>query len=114
MDDRGELRAARDLRAPIAEGQDAVHEWFGLTYSNYLVLHRSLLQSMPGEWQARFVVCLRELEAAFAHVEQASEFRVHAVNSRGRYVADPVPHYNRGRTCVEPVLLSALEEKGKL
>lgn len=53
------------------DGDDqAIHSFFGLSYSTYLVLHRSLLQSMPGEWQARFVALLEQLRAAFAHVEQ--------------------------------------------
>ena len=41
---------------------DAVHGWFGLTYASYLVMPRSVLQSMPQEWQQRFVQCLREIE----------------------------------------------------
>lgn len=122
-----------------------VHTWFGLSYSNYAVLHRALMQSMPVEWQDRMVACLEELHDAFDHVEQASGYEVHAC--RWAYVDDldeetqrrlgitsegwdgtteivycdrsgswidrntacvpvpivePVPHYNRGRTFVEP------------
>src|SRR5215471_7276192 len=77
-----------------------VHMWFGLTYANYLVLHRSLLQSMPEEWQHRFVECLREMEQAFWHVEKADDYWVRAKDSSGRFITDPVPHYNRGRTKV--------------
>lgn len=87
-------------RAPF----EAVHGWFGLTYANYLVLPRTLLQSMPDEWQGRFVACLEELDAAFAHLDHAD----YAVQARdpltGRYIADPIPHYNRGREHVEPRL----------
>lgn len=130
-----------------------IHTWFGLSYSNYLVLHRSLLQSMPEEWQHRFVRMLGELSEAFAHVEQADCYEVipgvevaieeltdaqmtHLGISRPdgadgaeeesgeasepdyyylkdgtemegwmRVVwpkPDPVPHYNRGRTRIEP------------
>lgn len=43
---------------------EAVHGWFGLSYCNYLVLHRTILQSMPDEWQERFVACLHELGEA--------------------------------------------------
>lgn len=53
-----------------------IHEWFGLSYSNYLVLPRTLLQSMPTEWQERFVACLDEIEAAFMHVEHAHAYKV--------------------------------------
>lgn len=143
-----------------------VHAWFGLSYSNYAVLPRTLLQSMPDEWQHRFITCLDELGAAFHHVQQAECYKVQAAGERvvsdltddelkqigysknddcdcyayvdestGRVVhvpprcphettyyddksnevdgdslvlwpveADPVPHYNRGRTRIEPQL----------
>lgn len=55
---------------------EPIHEMFGLCYSNFLVLHRTLLQSMPVDWQERFVGCIRELEDAFRHVEQPDGFKV--------------------------------------
>lgn len=122
-----------------------VHTWFGLTYSNYLVLPRALMQSMPVDWQERIVGCLEELDAAFDHVERAPGYEVHACrwlapvdmddramllagvtcddageSDRPAYYdrdgneldpeigrvpvrcAEPVPHYNRGRTFIEP------------
>lgn len=126
-----------------------VHTWFGLTYSNYLVLPRTLMQSMPVEWQHRMVTCLEEIEAAFVHIEQAPGYEVKACrweypedmgddqrealgitvsydgdpdgdwqerwfhDSNGDEIPsgcasvpipmrDPVPHYNRGRTFIEP------------
>jgi hypothetical protein len=42
-----------------------VHAYFGLTYSNFLVLHRAHLQSMPLEWQSRIVELLEDLGAAY-------------------------------------------------
>jgi GAF domain-containing protein len=124
-----------------------VHEFFGLSYSNYLVLHRTLMQSMSLEWQERMVACLQELNQAFDHVERVGTFLVQPATERcyselselemsrlgvtavweGRgayrhqvfydadhvehdpddwlvvpYGEDPVPHYNRGRTYIEP------------
>jgi hypothetical protein len=43
--------------------EDRIHEFFGLTYANYLVVNRSPLQSMPDEWQDKFVTLLEELTA---------------------------------------------------
>jgi hypothetical protein len=54
-----------------------VHEYFELSYANYLVVHRTLMQSMPPEWQERIVACLRELDAAFDHVEKPPGFDIH-------------------------------------
>lgn len=139
---------------------DAVHGWFGLSYCSHVVLPRVLLQSMPDEWQERFVILMRELEAAFGHVRQPSSYKVEAAEERelsglsaaqltaqgitrreipcssahdhekdGGWdcddgvlydsderegmtgdemvlvpVADPLPHYDRGRARVEPDL----------
>lgn len=77
-----------------------VHQWFGLTYANYLVWPRSLMQSMPPDWQHRFVELAEELADAYGTL-LATDYRVQAVNDRGRYMRDPVPHYSRGRTVVE-------------
>ncbi len=57
---------------------DAIHNHFGLTYANYLVLPRTLLQSMPADWQQRFVACLQEYNAAFDAVETPDAYQVTA------------------------------------
>ncbi|MCL8016910.1 hypothetical protein [Streptomyces sp. AS02] len=130
--------------------RDAIHKYFGLMYANYLVLPRTLLQSMPDVWQTPFVALLKTLDEAFAHVPQAEAYKVTAgkenllrdmtvseLHTAGVEVSgddelghgpdtvytssetgeeldgdsygfmprkDPVPHYNRGRTRVEPRL----------
>ena len=57
---------------------EAIHAHFGLTYANYLVLNRTLLQSMPDLWQTQFVALLDQLHEAFAHVPQAEGYKVEA------------------------------------
>lgn len=124
-----------------------IHHHFGLSYNNYLVLPRTLLQSMPLDWQERAVALLDELAAAFSHIEQPYCYKVTAAREveygdltaaqmeqlgitsddigdteedEGAFyydrcgdqhyrdervllpVEDPVPHYNRGRTFIEP------------
>lgn len=126
-----------------------IHTHFSLSYANYLVLHRTLLQSMPLAWQHRFVAMLEELDAAFPDVEKPAGYRVETGDwhypddvaaerlkrlgwtTRGRWeqrvfidpdgnehsgfqavvfvpAPDPVPHYDRGRTRIEPTLPPAL------
>lgn len=77
---------------------EPIHLWFSLSYANYLVLPRSVLQSMPHEWQQRFVACLEELDAAASHLDWPD----YIVTARrdGRFARDPIPHYDRGRTWV--------------
>jgi hypothetical protein len=81
---------------------DNVHTWFNLTYANYLVLARTLLQSMSDEWQARFTHCLNELYDCYRHVDIPNTYLVQARGSNGRFIEDPIPHYNRGRAHIEP------------
>ena len=123
-----------------------VHGWFSLSYSNYAVLPRTFMQSMPLEWQERMVACLEQLNDAFEGTPQAEAYIVQAAVEKEAYelttaeraasrvaansddddttythtaltgemtevepydrvllpVADPVPHYNRGRTYITP------------
>lgn len=138
-----------DLPKPVVTdpGDADVTTWFGLSYSNYLVVPRTLLQSMPDGWQYRFTALMDELVAAFGHVDQAEAYIVTPARETtygaltlperhrlgvtpgpsrpGRRadvfydrnsvehgyddpvlaplpVGDPVPHYDRGRTRLEP------------
>lgn len=56
------------LEERAARTNGPIHGYFGLTYANYLVLQRSLLQSMPVEWQERFTACLNEIDTAISNV----------------------------------------------
>lgn len=85
-------------RSSYAGEPEPIHLWFNLTYANYLCLPRSVLQSMPQEWQARFCEMLDEMREMYGHLDWPS-YRVSAVDREtGRFISDPIPHYNRGRT----------------
>lgn len=85
---------------------EPIHEHFGLSYASYLVLPRTLLQSMPVEWQQRFC---QLLENARETCEQHSiewphspELDIHvelipADKPRGPRITDPLADYQRGR-----------------
>lgn len=64
---------------------------FGLTRSAYLVVPRRTLQSMPMEWQQRFVALMDE---AHAHLP-ANAFPSYTVQrqERGKFQTDPLRHY---------------------
>lgn len=85
----------------LAIRQDDVHAWFGLSYASYLCVNRSLLQSMPPNWQHAFVKLMDELWAYFPDVREP-RYTVHARDDRGRFIRDPIPNYNRGRTLITP------------
>lgn len=165
-DPKGSHAMTATIAAPMPEPPaEPVHEWFGLSYANYLVVPRTFLQSMPAGWQLRIVACLRELRDAYEHVDYPDVYDVHAAaehivdemsadelalagitvdyyrgeqppaglddealhawqeehwhvpptyHQGGReldpgervllHVPDPVPHYNRGRTRIQPHL----------
>lgn len=81
-----------------------IHGWFELTYANFLTIPRALLQSMPEEWQERFVTLLHELEHHYGRETldelMPSAYTVTAVDDTGRFIRNPCPHYNRGRTFI--------------
>lgn len=74
---------------------DPIHRWFGLSYANYLVAHRSILQSMPIAWQSKFVALLEEVDEKVAEADiGVPNYRVCALDENGKFVEDPVPHYH--------------------
>ena len=70
-------------------GQDALWEWFGLSYATFLTLPRVLMHEMPDEWQGEMARLLREADAAFPGVELHTTVR--ATNRDGRLV--PMPRW---------------------
>ncbi len=78
-------------------GDGAVHQCFGLTYASYLVIPRSVLQSLPVELQQRFVGCLEEMGALVGSVPSEGEYEVQLRGANGRYMTDPLMDYERGR-----------------
>lgn len=86
----------------MATEQDAIHNWFELTYANYLVLPRSVLQSLPDDLQVKLVDALRAIEHHIAPASFPSRgtYKVYLKNDRGRFMHDPLADYQRGRRIV--------------
>jgi len=88
-----------------ATDAEPIHGWFELSYAQYLTIPRSVLQSMPIEWQTRFVACLEELDEAIDWRPQHAQYWVslHAwpkdgrEHGRGVQISDPLRNYERGR-----------------
>lgn len=73
---------------PYERTTGPIHTYFGLSYANFLVIHRAQLQSMPSDWQRRFVDLLEDLNAAYDHLDRP-DFEVKTV--RDAYVGDLTP-----------------------
>jgi hypothetical protein len=80
----------------IMIGYEPIHGYFGLSYAQYLAIPRTILQSMPLEWQQRFVDCLSEIEDVCGDWMPGAEYRVHLYRNDKR-VDDPLADYQRGR-----------------
>ena len=78
--------------------QEHIHEYFNLTYANYLVLPRSVLQSMPEDWQEKFVYLLERIPKVITeNFEPEGGYDVRAKDSNGRFITDLYSNYERGR-----------------
>lgn len=79
------------------EEPEPIHEWFGLSYAQYLTIPRSVLQSMPHKWQTIFARCLRQLDDTIDWRPESGRYYVQLKDSKGRFMHDPLMDYERGR-----------------
>lgn len=76
---------------------EPVHSAFGLTYANYFVVPRLVLQSMPAGWQRRFVAMIKELHETIDD-DWPDDYEVFLRDKKtGRFISDPYSDYERGR-----------------
>ena len=76
---------------------DAIHAWFELSYAQYLTIPRSVLQSMPPDWQRQFTALLDELDEAIDWRPKEGRYWVALKDGHGRYTRDTFMDYQRGR-----------------
>lgn len=105
----------------MIESDEPIHDFFELSYAEYLVIPRSVLQSMPKEWQAKFVECLRELDRTIDWRPHDGTYRVQLYTRKedvrgekdwGHRIDDPLADYSRGRRRIERLIPKATK-KGK-
>lgn len=76
----------------VVEDSDPIHSWFGLTYASYLVLPRSILQSLPLELQNRLVKILDEVQEYWPD-DAINSYSVNVRDKKGRFIKDPYAQY---------------------
>lgn len=84
-----------------------IHTYFGLSYAQYLAIPRSVLQSMPLEWQYQFVELLKQLDMTDWHdmLPDNTCYKIELRNMKdtstgwkwGTKATDPLANYDRGR-----------------
>jgi hypothetical protein len=96
----------KQIESIYQQTNEPVHLWFSLSYCSYLVWPRSIMQSMPLEWQRKFTELAEEIDAAAEKVGiETPNYTVYARNGSGRFITDEYRDYQRGRRNVfkEPV-----------
>lgn len=103
------------MSVDLDKSQTPIHDWFELTYASYLVLPRSLLQSLSVETQREFVRVLERIyeeeEANMPHHwPHQANIRVQLRDvATGRIVKDDLANYERGRRRLWPISKKAGE-----
>ena len=75
-----------------------IHDWFGLTYANWLTIPRIIMQSMPVKWQEEMVLLLKEMDAEFDWLPETGHYQVSFKDQDGKFAPLPeeIEHYRRG------------------
>ncbi|NQD37442.1 hypothetical protein HPT27_10415 [Permianibacter sp. IMCC34836] len=78
---------------PILDSSEPMWDWFGLSYSAYLVLPRVLLCGMPIAWQRTFVALLEQATETYDSDKINDNYTVLLRDENNRFVKDPYRHY---------------------
>jgi len=73
-----------------------IHDWFGLSYAQYLTVPRSGLQAMRDDWQIKFVELLEEFDDTYDWYPKECTYWVSFKGTDGKFVSittDPLMKY---------------------
>lgn len=93
----------------MEDRQKDIHTWFELSYAQYFVIPRSILQSMPAKWQHKFVGLLEVLDNTFDW--RRSGIFVRLMDRDGFTLPDELGDYERGRRTLSPEDVKAIAER---
>lgn len=71
----------------------SVHDWFELSYAQYLTVPRSIMEAMSEEWQHKMTALLNEVDETFNWRPSEGRYWVQLKDDKGRYVKDPLMQY---------------------
>jgi hypothetical protein len=90
-------KASSSVSPDDVHDPEPIHTWFELSYSSYFAVQRTVLQSMPTDWQRLFVELLEAAARTLDLTGVPTNFRVWAVDEGGKFIRDPFKDYERGR-----------------
>ena len=75
-----------------------IHQFFGLSYANYLVLPRLVMQSMKVKWQRQMVALLEQCEQKFGDYYAGNDYEVQLHGAEnGEVIHDPLSEHRHRR-----------------
>lgn len=75
-------------RAPARTGNNALEEWFSLSYASWLTLPRILMADMPDKWQAQMARLLTEFTHEYPELDLYTLVQLTAGENR-KFIATP-------------------------
>jgi hypothetical protein len=76
--------------------QSPIHEWFELSYAQFLTVPRLVMESMPLDWQLRMARLLRQMDNTFDWRPKEGRYWVKLKDGEGKYCDAPLGDYRRG------------------
>lgn len=109
-----EIKETRDLRKKGLQLRynDLIGKWLGFSYTRYLVIPRSILQSLPVRIQAKFIRAVKEMQDYF-ECEEIPARGIYKVSLQdgNLFLKDPLRNYEKGRRKITPVELKKINQQ---
>lgn len=73
-----------------------IHDWFELSYAQFLTVPRLVMESMPLDWQRKMAALLQEMDDTFNWRPAEGRYWVRLKDARGRFTDAPLADYRHG------------------
>lgn len=73
-----------------------IHDWFELSYAQYLTVPRLVMESMPLEWQEKMALLLKEMDDTFDWRPDHGRYWVRLKDDKGKFAKAPLDDYRHG------------------
>lgn len=92
---------------------DPIHDWFELSYAQFLTVPRLVMDSMPYEWQVKMAILLEEMDETFDWRPKEGRYWVRLKDDKGRYCNAPLGNYRHGAYEIEALRIKKVRRKKK-
>jgi hypothetical protein len=97
MLESGQLKKRGEtVNKKVALQESPIHEWFELSYAQFLTVPRLVMQSMPLEWQQQMAQLLDEMDNTFDWRPEEGRYWVTLRDANGKFADAPLNDYRHG------------------